>query len=232
MGTRSITATEVAVTVKSTIRNTLGDNQVAQCQHGQIFLSGALSDGVSEGEVNRAWEDRARTIASGATEDIDLYDMGSLDIGAGAGADGLGQPVVFEEIVTLCIKHVSGAGSLEIMPTNPAAYATWMPVMTVALGNALKAGGLLLLHQPATDAFNNADTASHVIRLKANGGDVVYDIMILGRHDDDESSSSSSSTSTSTSKSTSTSTSTSKSTSSSTSLTSANSSSSRTSTTS
>jgi hypothetical protein len=232
MGTRSITATEVSVTVKSTIRNTLSDNQTAQLQHGQLFLSGAISDGVSAGEVNRAWEDRARTLASGATEDIDLYDLGAIDIGAGAGCDGLGQAIILEEIVTLVIKHVSGTGKLEIMPTNPTAYATWVPKMTVALGNALKAGGLLLMHQPDTAAFDISDTVSHVIRLGANGGDLVYDIMILGRHDDDESSSSSSSTSTSTSTTSTSASTTSASSLSTTSASSVNSSSSRTSTTS
>lgn len=200
MGTRSITATEVALTIKSTIRNTLGDGQTAQVQMGQIFLSGNIADGVSADQCNRAWEDRDRTITSGNTEDLDLYDLGAVDIGAGAGCDGLGQALVIEEIVTLCIMQTGGAGRLEIMPTQPANYITWVPSLTAANGGALKAGGLLLMHQTDTDAFDIADGSSHMLRLGANGGDVTYDIMILARHDDDESSSSSStSTSTSTS---------------------------------
>lgn len=192
MGTRSVTATEVSLTIKSTIRNTLTDGQVAQCQLGKIYLSGTLANGVGEDQVNRGWEDRDREITSGNTEDIDLYDFAGEDVGAGSGKDALGQACAFEEIVTFMVKQTGGTGRLEIMPANPANHATWVPSLTVANGGALKSGGMLLMHQPDTDAFDIADGSSHVIRLGANGGDVTYDIMILARHDDDESSSSSS----------------------------------------
>ena len=202
MSTRSAVS-EVKLIFSATIKNTLDDGQVAQVVLSDTVVSGKLQDGVEANQATRAWARKDHTLASGATEDIDLYDFAGIDIGAGAGNDGLGLPMALEEIVTFCIRHVSGAGRLELMPTNPANYATWVPSLTVAAGSALKANGLLLLHQPAASAFDVADGSSHMMRVGANGGDIVYDLYIIGRHDDEASSSSSSSTSQSSSSSTS-----------------------------
>lgn len=192
MATRSSIA-EVNLKFTANIRNTLDDGQAATVTVGEQIVSGKKTSGVSASQSNRGWEDRDRTISSGNTEDIDLYDFAGIDIGAGAGNDGLGQAMRLEEIVTIIIKHESGAGSLEIMPSNPSNHWTPMPKLTVALGNALKAGGCLMMTQPDTDAFDVTDGGSHVIRLGANGGAVTYSIYVEGRDDDNESSSSSSS---------------------------------------
>ena len=202
MSTRSAES-EVKLIFSSTIKNTLADGQIAQVTVGDTVISGKLQDGIETSQVSRCWADKSRSLGTGLTEDIDLYDFAGEDIGAGDGNDGLGLPLAIEEIVTFLIKHVSGAGRLELNPTNPSNYATWIPSLTVANGAALKAGGIFLMHQPHTDAFDITDASSHMVRLGANGGDVVYDIYILGRHDDNVSSSSSSSSSTTSSQSTS-----------------------------
>ena len=201
MGTRSAITT-VDLKIQSTIKNTLDATNgiVTQATVGKSFLSGvSLENGVSANQANRAWESRSRVIASGNTEDLDLYDFSNIDIGAGTGLDALGQAMVHEEIVAIMIKQTSSdittGGRLEIMPSNPAGYVTWMPSMTVANGGAFRQNACLFLYNPGTDAFDLTDggAGSHVIRLKANGGEVTYDIMVLARHDDDDSSSSSSS---------------------------------------
>jgi len=198
MGTRTA-STKVNLTFTSTIINTLENADAAQATVQGTILSGTLANGVSANQGNRAMRTTSNTISSGVSEDIDLYDFASVDFGAGSGKDALGQALTLEEIVTLVIKQSSGAGRLEIMPTNPTNYVTWVPSLTAANGGALKSGGVLMMHQPATDAFDIQDGASHVLRLAANGGDVSYDLYILGRHDDDESSSSSSESSSSSS---------------------------------
>ena len=213
MGTRSATTT-VDLKIQSTIKNTLdaANGLATQGTVGKAYLSGvAISDGVSINQANRAWEDRGRIIANGNTEDLDLYDFSNIDIGAGTGLDALGQAIVHEEIVAIIIKQTSDdlvtGGRLEIMPSNPTGYVTWMPSMTVANGGAFRMNACLFLYNPGTDAFDITDggAGSHVIRLKANGGEVTYEIMVLARHDDDESSSSSSSSNSSSSSSASTS---------------------------
>lgn len=198
MGTRSA-STKITLSFSSTIQNTLDNGDAASANVQGTILSGTLSTGVSASQGNRALRTTGNAISSGGTVDIDLYDFASLDFGAGTGRDALGQLLTVEEIVSLAIKQSSGAGRLEIMPSNPANYATWVPSLTVANGGALKNGGVLFMHQPNTDAFDVQDGASHVLRLGANGGDVEYDLYILGRSDDDESSSSSSESSSSSS---------------------------------
>lgn len=193
MANRSLTY-DVKLTINGTVKNVLDNTVIAQSKIGGSLISSQLLSGVSDSQANRAWE-ATRTITSGNTEDLDLYDLANIDIGAGNGMDALGQAWVCEEVVTLYIKVSSSddGAYLEVMPSQPTGYLTWAPVLTVANGAALKLNSVLLMHQPDADGFDISDGVSHVLRLKANGGDVTYDILVVGRHDDDESSSSSSS---------------------------------------
>lgn len=204
MGTRSA-STKVQLQVTSTVKNVLTDTQPMSGTLGQAFINQTLETGVSANQANRCWEERSRSLSSGVTEDIDLYDLGAIDIGAGGGKDALGQDWVAEEIVMILFRVTSGTGRLEIMPTNPANPVTWLPSLTVANDGALKLNGVLLMYQPHTDAFGITDASAHLIRVGANGGDLTYDMLLLARHDDDESSSSSTSSSQSSSSSSSTS---------------------------
>lgn len=196
MSTRTATTT-MRVTLQSSMRNTLNSGQATSAVVGGDLVNASLQSGAVASKANRAYERTGWTIASGNTNDFDLYDAGSVDVGAGAGMDSLGQAVLFEEVVALVIMQTAGAGRLEIMPSNPSNYATWVPSMTVANGGALASGGMLLLYKPDEDAFDVADASSHMIRLGANGGEVTVRMLIVGRHDDDVSSSSSSSSSSS-----------------------------------
>ena len=193
---RSITSGAVKCTLTASLRNTVTDGSVASITVGGLKVNTKLDSGVEAEEANRAWQREGVRITSGGTEDIDLYDFAGIDIGGGAGNDGLGQAMALEEIMgLLLVSDSTSVGQLEIMPANPANYWTCMPKHTVALGNALKAGGALLIFQPNTDAFDVVDASSHVIRLGANGGNVDYSMYILARHDDELSSSSSSTSS-------------------------------------
>ena len=191
MGTRSATS-EIKLSFSSTIKNVLTNNDSASATIAGTVLSGKIENGVSASQANRAWRTTGRALAGAATIDIDLFDFSGIDIGAGAGNDALGQAMALEEIVTLIIKQSAGPGRLEIAPTAHAQAAAWVPSLTVANGGALKDGGVFMMHQEDTDAFDVQDGVSHILRLGANGGDVEYDVYVLGRHDDDETSSSSS----------------------------------------
>lgn len=191
---------QITVKMQATITNTLSNGVQASAQVGgaDAFVQRFVTSGVSEDQFNRAWSSEGRTLSSSASETIDIYDAGTLDIGAGAGLDALGQAVAHEEIVAILIKQTGGTGALEIIP---AVSNGWGPIgsHTVANGGALKAGGMLLKVQTDTNAFDVTDASSHRITFTANGGAVTYSIYLFARHDDDESSSSSSSSSSSTS---------------------------------
>lgn len=196
MAIRSATTT-VRMTLDSTLTHTLTDGPVAGVGISQSLISTSFTSGVDAQQANRAWEDRGVTISSGATLDIDLYDFAARDIGAGLGRDGLGQLLTLEEIVCLIIKQTTGPGRLEIMPTSPANSVDWIPTAyaTVANGGALKTNGVHMWYQDDDLAYDVEDGSNHLLRLGANGGNVAFDIYVLGRHDDNESSSSSQSTS-------------------------------------
>ncbi len=207
MGTRAASG-ELKLTLQATITNTMVDGQpAASATHGGTLISGRRLDGVSENQFSRVWEDISRALASGASEDLDFYDLGSEDIGGGAGRDALGQAIAFEEIVTVVIRQLSGTGRLQINATDPSNKLAWMPTLTVANGGALRNGATFMMDMPGEDALDVADASSHMVRFGASGGDVVYAIYLIGRHDDNESSSSSDSTKSSSSSASSSSTS-------------------------
>src|SRR4030067_1117198 len=103
---------EVKLIFSSTIKNTREDGEGASVTVGDTLISGKLRDGVEVNQISRAWCDTDRSLASGNTEDIDIYDFAGEDIGAGDGRDGLGLLIEMDEVVTFCVRHVSGAGRL------------------------------------------------------------------------------------------------------------------------
>jgi hypothetical protein len=197
MGERTGEA-QIKITVGGNIYNTSGLN-VSTSIIGAAITKLTLESGIEADEFNRAWQSIDRTLASGASETLDLYDFATLDIGGGAGNDVLGQALTMEEIVCLVIVQEEGPGRLEINETPPANVIAWLGSHTVANGGALKAGGVRLWLESDADALDITDASSHKVTFKANGGAVTYSIYILGRHDDNESSSSSLSSSSSSS---------------------------------
>jgi len=190
---------KITITLSGTYYNTLTDSSISSVSHPALSYTKKMTNGVSANEANRGWQLKEGSVTSGNTTTIDLYDMGATDIGTGNGLDGLGMPVVNEEIVAIAIVNenaVTAAGYLEIFPN---ASDGWTPIgiHTVVLGGALAGQGILLKCNVAEVGFNITDASNHKIDLKANGGDVEYSIYLLYRHDDNESSSSSSSSSTS-----------------------------------
>jgi hypothetical protein len=191
---RSLQTPKIELTVSATVRNSLDSGGTASAAQGKQILKLALDSGVNASEANRFWEERDITITSGNTVDIDLQDMAARDIGAGAGLDAVGQDCDIEEIVCLVVHKTGGAGTLEITPASPANPIPWLVAQTVANSGGLKTGGLRMWVETDTDALDVEATSKNV-RFGANGGDVTFDLYLMGRHDDEESSSSASSSS-------------------------------------
>lgn len=194
MGTRSLSNLNLSVRMSGTMLNLLDDAVSGQCGHPSLNYAPTLANGVSANQANRAWQSKSRTIAAGDQETLDFYDFAAVDIGSGAGRDGLGQLVVNEEIVAVVIINenaVTSAGRLEIIP---AAGAGWSAIgsHTVDNGGALYGQGILLKAQPAEAGFQVTDETNHRVTFRASGGSVTYSIYMLSRHDDNESSSSAS----------------------------------------
>lgn len=197
MGTRSATG-KVTISMLGTIVNTLDGEIAAQAQIGGSVLSTTFKNGVNANQFNRGFDIKDREISSGNNEVVDLYDLGSIDVGSGAGRDPVGQALAIEEIASILIMQTGGAGRLEV---EPDATNGWNQLgsHTVSAGTALHNGGALFKSVPSTEGMDVADASAHRIKLTANGGDVTYRMIVFARHDDDESSSSSSQSSSSSS---------------------------------
>jgi len=192
MADQSTSGHQFSFSISGSLRNALEDSRSAQASVSGTLINSTMSNGVSAWQASRGWEEKTIALASGATVDIDLRDMAARDIGAGVGADDLGQSPIFEEIVGLFIEHVSGDGVLEInaaLPTDPWAVIP-LNYARNAFGGGLKLGGSRVWFEPNTQALDTVSAGANV-RFGAASGDLVFRVLVIGRHDDDESSSSS-----------------------------------------
>jgi hypothetical protein len=195
VGTRSLASINLAFRMTGSVTNLLSDGTRSSISHPNLNDSITLVDGIESGQVNRAWEVKA-TLLSGASITYDLYDMTGIDIGAGAGNDALGAELIIENIVAIAILNdndTDEVGDLEIIPGASDGWAL-IGTHTQATGGALKGQGMLCIANPKEGGFD-VNSGSCNITLTAVGGDIDYQISILGRNDDEGSSSSSSSAS-------------------------------------
>ena len=180
---RSLTGIRVVATLQATLGNTLdGNAYTASVAQGFTRTPAtALSTGTSANQADRIWQDTARALASGGTEDLDLYDLGSLDIDAGSGRDGLGQLFTLAALVAICIENKStSAGTLQVGGKgNSTAFTSIFGANTDII--KIRPGGLLLLFAPTDPAYAIVDTTNHILKMEASGGAVTYDIALLGR---------------------------------------------------
>lgn len=142
----------------------------------------SITNGTGANQADAYWQSEGRTLTSGNDEDIDLYDFGALDIGAGAGLDPLGQALTLADVVILLVvNRDTSTGTLLVGAEGSG--AAWNSPFNgddeAAL--ALPPGGFALLGAPGATAFPVADTSNHLLTLAASGGDCTYDIYIIGR---------------------------------------------------
>ena len=179
----SLSTIGVGATLKATQNNTIdGAGQTASVQLGAA-ISDAITSGTSANTANRFWQDENRALASGASENIDVYDLAAIDIGGGAGRDALGQLQTLAEIVAIMIKvEDASAGSLIIGGEgSTAAWNSLFNASDTSVLGPIKPGGFVLIHSPGDPAFAVADTSNHLLKLAASGGDVTYSIYLMGR---------------------------------------------------
>ncbi|MGI9459634.1 MAG: hypothetical protein ACR2NF_06520 [Pirellulales bacterium] len=122
-----------------------------------------------------ALEDYSLTLASGNL-DIDLYDLGTLDVGSGPGRDNLGLAQANAKICAILIENQStSAGDLRI--DNTVANA-WTGILPASATLDLDAGSYMncvfgATGKPVTDA------SSHILRLSAQGDDCTINVVFF-----------------------------------------------------
>lgn len=159
-----------------------GSTLTASVTQGKTLTIPSLSSGTGADAMDRAWGDTDRTLSSSATENIDVYDLASIDIGAGAGLSALGQAITFTEIVGLLIQNKSTSSGTLIVG-GEGSSATWNSVFNASdtAKLSLPPSGLIFLACFSDPAFAVADSSNHLLKFEASGGAVTYSIFIFGR---------------------------------------------------
>lgn len=176
MGTRS-TGITVKGSVSATVFNLLSDGAKKPVVTIGGSHSTVLASGTEVTQADRAWSEYSRTLLTSANEDLDLYDLGTRDIGAGAGLDALGQAWAAAEIVGLLVYN-AGPGVLTL---TASASNGWTPLVGASGTHSISGGGFLHCFNPADPAFAITDASSHKLNFAASGGSCVYDVHIIAR---------------------------------------------------
>jgi hypothetical protein len=180
---RKLSQITVSAALRATLTNDIdgGTNNVSWA--GGVTQSlGSFINGTAANQANRIWQDQGRPITSGANEDLNVYSYAGIDIGGGAGNDALGQAMALIEIVALLIYNQTGsAGNLLIGGQGTAnAWTSWISSNAATLG-PVKPGGLFQLGMPGQPAMAVGNANNNLLRVAASGGNVTYNIFILGR---------------------------------------------------
>lgn len=141
----------------------------------------SFTDGTSANNADKLWASKSRSLSGSTSEDIDLYDLGSIDIGAGAGNDPLGQSVTLAEVVAVVVfNDSSSTGTLTI--GGKGTTAAWNSAFNSDDDAActVKPGGFFAIGSPTDPAYAVADTSNHLLTM-ASSDDLTYDIYVLGR---------------------------------------------------
>jgi hypothetical protein len=181
---RTLSTISAQAILRATVAAT-SDNAVvtANAAHGVAQSITFSASGTGSGQADRFWQSTARTLTSASSEDLDLYDLGSLDVsGAGAGRDALGQLWTVAEIAGLLVYNRStSAGNLLVGGNGTAAaWNSWMNANDDS-EITLPPSGILLLASTNDPAWAVADSSNHLLRFLASGGAVTYDVYLLGR---------------------------------------------------
>ena len=172
---RTATA-RITLNVKADLVNTLTDGSLVEAPIRDV-LTQIFANGLGDDQIDIAWESKDRTLSDGNNEDLNLFDLSGLDLGAGSGLDPLGQSVAMTELVLLYIHNRSVA-----ILTIGGAASNELTAIFGASGDKsiIPAWGFSLLVAPKNAGFA-VTTTTDALRIAASGAAATYDIVVLGR---------------------------------------------------
>jgi len=116
------------------------------------------------------------TITSGTSLTIDLYDLGTLDVGAGAGDDNLGETHANSFINSILIQSDStSTGTLRI---NQTVTNGWTGLTGGSTSVDLPANGFFAISY-GSDGEAVADASNNIVQIDAVGGNVVATVLFV-----------------------------------------------------
>lgn len=173
---------KVKCSLTGTLTNTLSSSNGSvpfELNHDYTLT---LTSGTSASMADRAWTSTSRSLSGATSEDIDMYDLASINIGAGAGLDPLGQSWATVEVVAVMITNDStSTGNLTV--GGKAATTAWNSPFSASddyTFGPIMPGGVLLFASPANPAYAVADVSNHLLKI-ASSASATYTISILAR---------------------------------------------------
>lgn len=137
--------------------------------HNSVGTNMTWASGVDENEANAVWHKRG-TIVDAATEDIDV---------AGLLEDAFGDVVTLVKVKAFQIVNLNTTdGENLIVGNGPNPFASWLSATNDAV--VIGAGGTMLLANPSAAGYAVASGTGDILRLTASGGDITYDLVIIG----------------------------------------------------
>lgn len=178
--TRTLSSFKAKASLGATLANLLNSGTARVDQVIDAIV--AFTTGTAAGQADRIWVDIDRALSGATSENIDLYDLASLDIGAGAGKDGLGQAVALAEICGILVLNQStSTGNITL--GGEGSGAAWNSLFSgsdsFTLG-PITPGNFFEATNSAKPAWAVADTTNHLLKI-ASSADLTYSIVILGR---------------------------------------------------
>lgn len=187
MGTREAAGT-LQISALGTIKNILSDvsGDFSSAQVGEALAAIQLSTGVEANQMNRGITKRKYALASGEIVQVDVYDLAALDVGGGAGKDGLGQAVAQDEAVMILVVLKAGsAGALRIGGNGTG--AAWNSIFdgNDSAKTILRAStanpGIFLLFTPSETGYAIEDATNHLLQFEAVGGTLEFALHLWAR---------------------------------------------------
>lgn len=180
MGVRAFNGT-LDLKFSGNYKNTLTDSYAPTLPITTDQIAISLSGGTGDNQADRLWPSKSRALTGGSSETIDIYDLGSVDIGAGAGLDPLGQAFAQAGLMGIVVILAAGsAGSLHV-DTSLVNGHTGLLDGTVKLKATSTYKSVFVIMVPAAAVGAITDGSNHLIKFEAVGGNVTYDAYLLGR---------------------------------------------------
>lgn len=175
----------VRLAITGNLANTLTDLTVVPATiGGERNLD--FTSGTGANQFNRGWKKHSWALTDTSSFNLDLYDLGSADIGAGAGEDPLGLTQANTELVGMYVSSATtSVGSILIGGEgSTAAWNSMLAVSGTASDTAqikLLPGAVLVVVAPLASAYAIADTSNHLLKFLASGGAVTFDVDLFLR---------------------------------------------------
>ena len=167
---------QISLLMKALLSDTVQGGEVKG--EGGANITFNYTSGTSANQANRLIQNTDRSLSDTATEDLDLYDLAGFD----STSDLVGTTVTFAEIVGLLIRNDStSTGNLLVGGKGDSTAWTSMLANNSDIITLLP-GAAIALAVGSDPGYVVTDTTNHILKMAASGGDLTYDIYILGRN--------------------------------------------------